>query len=748
MNIVASYKQPVTISGLKRVNLFYGLNGTGKSTLSKFLAAHNQVEAKFSHCSITFQENKFIPEILVYNQDFVNEHFLSTDMQKGIFTLDKANIDAETKIKNAQDALKRLKPLKDVQYGILETAKTAEKNDKKTLANTIWKEKTAYENTTLRPCLEGYMGSKDAFFNRILSCKLSETTPEKITSEIDRLKNEYEQLSVEDSREKTLHPLLDSDFSDIEKNPIFQEKIVGSQDSYLSDLIAKLDHEHWITEGITQYIDKTDKCPFCKQGLNQDLKEKIKAHIDSNYQAKKEQLQGFLTTYTNKVAALEERLQSYLEDSAFSQDTALSSDINALKTELSKNLLAIEKKTQSPSEAMTLELTHEIIEQINIKIKAENDNINQFNEKLKNRSHAKNQIKIAFWGLLRKKHDAEILTYNARVQERKKQTDKANNELAKITEEEKEHNSAIIENQKKTKNVETAINRINHRLRSFGLDGFEIERVNTSDENQFLYKIIRENTSDDLSEFKTLSEGEKTLISFLYFIEACVGVSEIEKSSDPSKRIIVIDDPISSLSFNLVFDVATLIKDLFLTDDKYRQIFILTHHLYFLHEFLGMHKNGMNKNWALFRVSKSDTTTSICTMGKDDIKNNYEGYWQLLREAKEGRTAKIALPNAMRNILEQYFSFIHGQDHLTKTLKEMAEKNASNLSYKSFDRYINRESHSDATNYVDADEIDVDKYLQFFEKVFESSGHPNHFQVMMGDKTDNTKILPFKQTGS
>lgn len=206
----------------------------------------------------------------------------------------------------------------------------------------------------------------------------------------------------------------------------------------------------------------------------------------------------------------------------------------------------------------------------------------------------------------------------------------------------------------------------------------------------------------------------------------------------------MIDDPISSLSFNLVFDVATLIKDLFLVNEDYRQVFILTHHLYFLHEFLGMHRD-MKKDWALFRVSKSDKATLIAPMNKDDIKNNYEGYWQLLRDAKDGKVAKIAL-NAMRNILEQYFSFIHSQERLTETLKKLSEENTNDLSYRSFDRYINRESHSDATNYIDANEIDMDKYLKYFEKVFDSSGYSSHFQVMMGINTNN--VVPFKQAGS
>lgn len=141
MNGVASYKQPVAVSGLKRVNLFYGLNGTGKSTLSKFLAQQGKKEGKFSNCDIKFQTNKSAPEVLVYNQDFVNENFLSTDTQKGIFTLDKANTEAETKIKLARKSIQKLEPLKDTQQKIIETSESSEKTDHKTIANTVWIEK-------------------------------------------------------------------------------------------------------------------------------------------------------------------------------------------------------------------------------------------------------------------------------------------------------------------------------------------------------------------------------------------------------------------------------------------------------------------------------------------------------------------------------------------------------------------------------------------------------------------------------
>ncbi|EMM97691.1 AAA domain protein [Leptospira interrogans serovar Zanoni str. LT2156] len=70
------------------------------------------------------------------------------------------------------------------------------------------------------------------------------------------------------------------------------------------------------------------------------------------------------------------------------------------------------------------------------------------------------------------------------------------------------------------------------------------------------------------------------IISFLYFIELCKG--KISTTSIVTKKIIIIDDPISSLSHIYVFNIGQLIKKYFTNPNSdYEQIFILTHSLYF-----------------------------------------------------------------------------------------------------------------------------------------------------------------------
>lgn len=50
LNGVASYRKEAVFETDKKVNLFYGLNGTGKSTFSEFL--YDQDGARFSQCRV------------------------------------------------------------------------------------------------------------------------------------------------------------------------------------------------------------------------------------------------------------------------------------------------------------------------------------------------------------------------------------------------------------------------------------------------------------------------------------------------------------------------------------------------------------------------------------------------------------------------------------------------------------------------------------------------------------------------
>ena len=73
----------------KKINYFYGFNGSGKSTIGKII----KDPLIFKNCSRKFKDNEI--EVLIYNQDFVDNNFHETSNIKGIFTLGKDASDAQ-----------------------------------------------------------------------------------------------------------------------------------------------------------------------------------------------------------------------------------------------------------------------------------------------------------------------------------------------------------------------------------------------------------------------------------------------------------------------------------------------------------------------------------------------------------------------------------------------------------------------------------------------------------------------------
>ena len=78
---------------------------------------------------------------------------------------------------------------------------------------------------------------------------------------------------------------------------------------------------------------------------------------------------------------------------------------------------------------------------------------------------------------------------------------------------------------------------------------------------------------------KNLSEGEKSLISFCYFIAQ---MADELNGPDAGNLVVFIDDPISSLDSSHIFFMYSLIESVFIKPTCFGQLFLSTHNLEFL----------------------------------------------------------------------------------------------------------------------------------------------------------------------
>ncbi|WP_029827014.1 AAA family ATPase, partial [Vibrio parahaemolyticus] len=140
---------PQIIDISKQNTLIFGLNGAGKSTISNFLYDRE----KFDSCSLNV-EGRFTP--IVYNQAFVEQNFVNSSMQEGVFTLSKDNADLETRIAEKSKLREKLLELYNGIKVKISEAETAQGKATDSAIEEVFKQKHIIEKTSLAPFLEGF----------------------------------------------------------------------------------------------------------------------------------------------------------------------------------------------------------------------------------------------------------------------------------------------------------------------------------------------------------------------------------------------------------------------------------------------------------------------------------------------------------------------------------------------------------------------------------------------------------------
>lgn len=301
LNNVASYKNNAALKTDKKVNLIYGLNGTGKSTLSNYL--HNQTAEKYRNCSIDGLDESH--EIVVYNQNFIHENFFEAENLKGIFTLSKENKEAEIKISNAKKEIEKIRIDTEIKAKELEVEKLSINKKLNKVKETVWKIKTDYSggDRILESCLDGYKGSKDSLFNYIISLKKPAMKP---TKSIDELKNDLQSISGNNPQKYLNLSKITFGAQNVENETLFSKQIVGNENSTVSELIRELGNSDWVKTGL-QYIpneklDENSTCPFCQEKtISNILIESIQSYFDESYEADLNALDSFLAAYSKAI---------------------------------------------------------------------------------------------------------------------------------------------------------------------------------------------------------------------------------------------------------------------------------------------------------------------------------------------------------------------------------------------------------------------------------------------------------------
>ncbi|KAJ31749.1 AAA family ATPase [Sulfitobacter pontiacus] len=712
------------LDGLKKLNFIFGSNGSGKTTISRVVDG----TGKFPDCQMTWAGGSPL-DTRVYNKDFVEKHFDAESSIKGIYTFGE-NIEVAEKIevlKGKADESKR--KLFGIQKTLLgEDGNGGKKKEReelnRLLIEDVWRAKKGFDD--LDAAFAGVNNSKKNFCEKYLKQASSNTAK---LRDIADLREDAATVFSETLSKATVLPNPDiSKMLKLESDPILKRKIIGKADVDIAALIERLGNSDWVQQGRQFFDQLNDQCPFCQQKTDAALKQSLDDYFDQSYIADLKAVEKLLTDYGDAVEELLIVLGgSDIVDSPYLEREDYEKDLTALRLALKANIEHIEAKKKEPSTPVTLIGTAQMISAVTVHLTTANKKVAANNDTIDNLAVRKTLLSLQVWKRLLEdtkpiytKFKPESGGLDAAITGLEEGIEKWSADLeAKQAE--------IEENEKKITSIKPTIDAINKLLKSFGFTNFHLAE---SAESGF-YEVKRSDGSDAK---KTLSEGEKSFITFLYFYYLVGG--SFSSSGGTNDRVVVFDDPVSSLDADILFIVCNLIKHVISEmrsgTSPIKQVFMLTHNVYF-HKEVTFDKNRDGLGTALkdetFWVVRKTSQRSELLQSKDNpIKSSYELLWQEVRRKPPSDTA---VQNVMRRILEHYFKFYGGikPDNIIEKFDGKDKMICSTLL-----SWVNDGSHFATDDlYMACDQGQIDRYLNVFQRIFEESDHGGHFRMMMGD---------------
>ncbi|EAI8320969.1 RloC protein, partial [Campylobacter coli] len=579
----------------KTINIFYGRNYSGKTTLSRIarsfeLKKHNEdfLDGNFK---IKLEDGSFLTQndvinsnldIRVYNSDFVKENLNYLYDKKGNIKGFKSIGEEQKNIKEIIEKREKILKTRNEKLQKLENDKKEFLNDdRETKLEEKFTEKASLIATNPN-YLKGYRYNKTALKKDLNIIKNNE--------DAYILNNEEQNQFIKILEDKEKH---NTNFNNTFNKDNFQGILKHSLGILEKEVIIKenltSELRQWLEEGLKFHKEhlSTQQCKFCNNPLTLERIVWIENNIkdDSGEKEKiEEELKDLLDNFENYKLELKKILQDIEYENFYSnyKDSfiALKEQLGANIANYNKELLKIEEKIKEKQKdvftPIKLENTNDFSDEIFLILnKIENlckENDEYTNKLSTNQDEAREKLRLNEVAKFAKDSDCfaiqdEIQNLKQNINTLEKSIATQNNKIDLLE-------SRIKKYKEKLSNLETSTSNINKYLKSyFGHNMLEL-KVKKDDKGQLNgeFEILRNG-----KQAKNLSEGECSLIAFCYFVASLKDANTKDKNP-----IIWIDDPISSLDNNHIFFIFSLIENEIIKKDSFEQFFISTHNLDFL----------------------------------------------------------------------------------------------------------------------------------------------------------------------
>ena len=602
----------------KKLNLFYGKNYSGKTTLSRvFRCLHTgHLPPKYQSPSFSVStsqgiiDQNSIPDkdnlIRVYNKDFVDDHLSFLRDSDGNITpfavVGSENTVIDKVIPEKEMLLGNIDQKSGIRYDLF--IKTGDLQEAKKLKGSA--------ERALRDKLFAKANAPQGGIKHNPIYRDPNYDVRKINLDIQTIRTRSFMIPSESERQKKEALLGESALPDINLKITFTPSISSlyaqakelvtrsiSPSHPIQELLNDAVLQAWVKEGVPHHKGKRSVCGFCGGALPNDLWERLGAHFSQD----SIDLEKALLKHIDAVHAEKNIVDCVItldRDNFYkSFHPEFENARDLLAEDIKKYQYLLDHIIKSMQQRLDDIFTPQSVGQLNDNSQAIEANIYGLNALIKNNNQktkslhddqeaAREELRLSevanfVQNIMLDNEERKIKALSKKVEELQVIVEKLNENVISV---EKEIDNLRFQHKDEKRGAERVNNYLNNY---FGHESLSLRAVQDDHGSAYKFQIMR---GEDPA--YNLSEGECSLVSFCYFIAK---LDEIE--SKGKQLTIFIDDPVSSLDTNHIFFVFSLIesviaspmrdehgKDMLGHDRKkqyrYAQLFVSTHNLEFL----------------------------------------------------------------------------------------------------------------------------------------------------------------------
>ncbi len=634
---------------LSDINIFYGRNYSGKTTLSrifrafetgtitdKYLLPEFSLKEKGENTPITQNDISKKRDFRVFNEDFIKENLSFI-------------VDPEKEIKSFAilgDDNNRI--LGEIETLKMELGENEEGKEKTGLYKTLSEQQSSYtslnseylrtsqnlESLLKTEALDNRNGIK---YKPDLYGDQNYTVP-KLKNDINTV-SEASYLPLTSDQEDELKKILKEELKPIitEKNEklnysslsesvkeIVERKIQSSQK--IQELVENALLNEWVKKGKELQKGRT-LCAFCGNPISPERWTLLQKHFNEEVEKLDSDVINLIDKLKleedeiNKICAINENIFYTVQqkkvidikEKFLSFASSYNIAINKLREKVIYKKEHVFEDIEFVDSYDELSEFDTIIEEYNLLATEANEYEKELN---KTKKDAQEKLRLnEVYSFLKR-----INYTNAKsdIETKKNLAEKKFIDVNNIQNQIQEKLGLISQKQEELNDEEKGARKVNEYLSSFfGNSSLQLKAIRKEDiqeenDDRHLYFEIQRNGEKAYN----MSEGECSLVAFCYFMAKLEDVN-----TNGKKPIIWIDDPISSLDSNHIFFMYSLISEKIALNHNFEQLFISTHNLDFLKylkrlkcNFLQRESSVISTNKTYFIIARNGNNSTIRIM--------------------------------------------------------------------------------------------------------------------------------------